>query len=145
MILECKRVIQSTHSEIEGSSSETNIPSGLIPVSSHENGPKKKRRRRKNPKWKPYKKMTWEEKKALEEKKKNKIEDRSIKIPTTKDGRIKRGVHLQDYRPNAPNISSEVPIIVEPSIITFFYMLHFSLFLNKLNVEILRKCLMEKR
>jgi hypothetical protein len=70
----------------------------------------KKKRKRKNPNWKPYNKMTWEEKKALEDKKRMRAEGDShiSAIPTSKSGRIKKGVAIQDFRPQAPNNPSEV-------------------------------------
>lgn len=72
----------------------------------------KRNRQRNKRKFKPYSKMTWKEKKALEkhdemrEYRREQKRDQN-RIPKDRDGRILRGVAARDYRPQAPKNTTQ--------------------------------------
>jgi hypothetical protein len=77
---------------------------------------KRHRNRKRDSSWKPYSQLTWEEKKELEERESKRQEVEVPEIPRTKDGRIRRGVRLADYRPLAPrNTTAEIIGLTDPA------------------------------
>ena len=61
---------------------------------------------------KPYSEMTWEEKAKWEEEEARKgrkaLTARATDLPLDKLGRLKKGVRVQDYRPEAPRNTTQV-------------------------------------
>eukprot|EP00499_Haloplacidia_sp_CaronLabIsolate_P010297 CAMPEP_0196769710 /NCGR_PEP_ID=MMETSP1104-20130614/710_1 /TAXON_ID=33652 /ORGANISM="Cafeteria sp., Strain Caron Lab Isolate" /LENGTH=291 /DNA_ID=CAMNT_0042139811 /DNA_START=47 /DNA_END=922 /DNA_ORIENTATION=- len=80
-----------------------------------EGGPRgsRKRRRRgskRGRRWKPFSEMSWEEKQELEEREEQQVrrmEEHAPKLPKDSRGRVKRGVRVIDYRPDAPRNTTQ--------------------------------------
>lgn len=76
----------------------------------------KRQRAGRSKKWKPYSKLTWEEKLALEAKEKKAAQEleargRGVRPPPRTDrGRLKDGVALQEYVPPTPRNTTDVGI-----------------------------------
>lgn len=71
-----------------------------------------RRRKKQKRQWKPYSKMTWQEKKELEQNddlraKALELREHKNTLPKDNNGRILRGINVKDFRPSAPRNTSQ--------------------------------------
>eukprot|EP00743_Colponemidia_sp_Colp-15_P004582 GILK01004939.1.p1 GENE.GILK01004939.1~~GILK01004939.1.p1 ORF type:complete len:232 (+),score=20.72 GILK01004939.1:83-778(+) len=93
--------VPSTDTPAEGPSSLTEkSPAG-----------RRRSRRNRNNRWKPYSQLSWQERKALEDKETQKhaekLKQKAVRIPQDKNGRVRKGVNIADYRPPTPHNTTQ--------------------------------------